>query len=137
MPNLIELDGKRLRSTAALEDAKLFSFGSRSRGGGGALSAAEDRVARMERQVEEEIEREIELEKARLMMSQDAHLSNEVERIKNTIDGMHGDATTSAQVNFRPAIDGLMHHARTEVRLPAARSHSLPSPPAHMRARAL
>ena len=71
----------------------------------------------MELEVEAAIEREIELERARLKMSEDAHLSNEVERIRNTIETIHGGGSAAGCVNFRPAVDGLMHHARTEVSL--------------------
>jgi hypothetical protein len=76
-------------------------------------------VQQLEEDFQEQIEREIELEKANLLMSEDTHLSNEVQRIKNTIDQTLHDENgkmTNNYVNFRPAVDGLMHHARTQVR---------------------
>ena len=75
-------------------------------------------MQRLEEDFQAQVEREIEMEKAKLLMSEDTHLSNEVQRIKNTIDQTLHDGNGKMMnnyVNFRPAVDGLMHHARTEV----------------------
>ncbi|QDZ23630.1 hypothetical protein HOP50_11g61700 [Chloropicon primus] len=118
LPNLIEVDGKRVKSSVLLgQDTKLFSFSDRRRvlDGDESEAAENDRVRKIEMEVEAQIEREIEMEKAKLLLREDTQLSNEVERIKNTIENMHQGAAPSSHVNFRPAVDGLMHHARTEM----------------------
>ena len=118
LPNLIEVDGKRLKSSLLQSDTKVFSFSERRRQ---RKTNEGDHVKRMEEEIEEQIERDIAIEKAKLQMRDDKHLSHEVQRIKNTIDSLHeGNAggvgsASNSYVNFRPAVDGLMHHARTEM----------------------
>ena len=72
------------------------------------------RAKQLEKEISDDIDREIRLEQAKLKTREDGALNDEVSRIKNSISSPDA-VKTSQDYNYRSAMDGLMHHARTQV----------------------
>lgn len=130
LPNLRELDGRPIASgsqgdarggaAAGSPPPSPVAVGALLRGGESpaAGSAPESAAQRREREIEEQIDREIELERAHIQVKGDRALEEEIARLKNalsTADEDGGGPGMGSEHNFRAAVDGLVHHARTSL----------------------